>query len=260
MSQHEGEERGARGAAPDVSATEAPQYPPPQYPPPQYPPPQYPPPQSPHQPPQDAQPQVQQTQMGSRYESRSRLDDSLVARAKANDDQALATMFSQFLPEGEQIIDCQYLGVLGLWGIGTHSFAAVTSRRVATLQISLLGGVHYQEGALEYVNSAAAHQPSMVSLYLGFARFGFIALLVAISAGVAIHWAVGFLVFVLAVVGLPLYVRFYHRKHKSGLVFWIREGVQVYAFIDRKRMLVANRLYRECMNLREDRLRALGHP
>src|SRR2546427_330196 len=113
-------------------------------------------------------PPVSGTPMGEEQERTPPFQpsDSLIARAKANDQEALATMFAQFLPEGEQVVDCQYLGVLGFWGIGADSFAAVTARRVATLRISLLGGIHYQEGALEYINSAGAHQPSKVSLYL----------------------------------------------------------------------------------------------
>jgi hypothetical protein len=241
MSEHEGEQQGGQRLAPNGPGGTVTQYPPPQYPPPQQP--------AAHPPPQYAEPA-----------QGPRPDDSLVARAKANDRQALETMFSQFLPEGEQIVDCQYLGVLGLWGIGTHSFAAVTSRRVATLRISLLGGIQYQEGALEYVNSAAAHQPSIVSLYFGVARYALGTLVVAIILGVGVHWAASLLIILLGVICVPVYVRFYYRKHKSGVVLWIREGVQVYAFIDRARMLIANRLYRECMNLREERLRALGHP
>ena len=223
---------------------------------------QYPPPQ-PQPPPQYAPPTPPSTSAGDHTTPKAppqRPSESLIARAKENDQEALATMFSQFLPAGESVVDCQYLGVLGLWGIGTHSFAAVTPRRAATLQISLLGGIHYQEGALEYVNSAGAHQPSQVSLYLGIARYGLIALILAVVFGINIHWAVSILVLALAILCLPLYVKYFCRRHKSGLVLWIREGVQVYAFIDRKRMLVANRLYRECMNLREDRLRALGQP
>jgi hypothetical protein len=34
----------------------------------------------------------------------------------------------------------------------------------------------------------------------------------------------------------------------------------VYAFIDRKRMRLANQLYRLCTDLREERLRAVGRP
>jgi hypothetical protein len=188
------------------------------------------------------------------------LAESLIARAKANDKEALATMFAQFLPSGEEVVDCHYLGVLGLWGVGTHSFAAVTARRIATLRISLLGGVHYQEGALEYVNSAAVHQPSIVSLYLAFARYVVVALVVVIWTGVVIHALAALALAVIAVLFVPVYVRYYYRRHKSGVVLWIREGISVDAFIDRGRMLVANRLYRECMNLREERLRAIGRP
>jgi hypothetical protein len=223
---------------------------------------QYPPPQPEHPPPQYAPPAPPATGASEQRmpHAPQRPSESLIARAKANDQEALATMFSQFLPAGEAVVDCQYLGVLGLWGIGTHSFAAVTPRRAATLQISLLGGIHYHEGALEYVNSAAAHQPSQVSLYFGIARYALIALIVAVVFGIGVHWAVSILLLALAILCLPLYVKYYYRRHKSGVVLWIREGVQVYAFIDRKRMLIANRLYRECMNLREERLRALGHP
>jgi hypothetical protein len=59
---------------------------------------------------------------------------------------------------------------------------------------------------------------------------------------------------------LPVTIRLYYRFKKSGIVLWIREGLQVYAFIDRKRMRIANQLYRVCADLREERLRALGHP
>jgi hypothetical protein len=190
----------------------------------------------------------------------ARPSESLIARAKANDKEALTTMFAQFLPSGEQVGDCYYLGVLGFWGIGAHSFAAVTARRVATLRISLLGGVYYQEGALEYVNSAAVHQPSIVSLYLAFARYAILALIVVIWVGAATGALAAFALAIVAVLFVPVYVRYYYRRHKSGVVLWIREGISVDAFIDRSRMLLANRLYRECMNLREERLRAMGRP
>ena len=224
-------------------STEASQPPPPQYPPPQYPPP--------------APPPMGEQAAGAQVSAPSQ---SLLERAKTNDREALETMFAQFLPPGETIVNCQYLGVLGLWGIGTHSFAAVTQRRAATLRISLLGGIDYQEGALEYVNSAQVHQPSKVSLYLGVARYLVAALIISIFIGVGTHWALSLLGIVVALLAVPLYVRFYYRRHKSGLVLWIREGAQVYSFIDRRRMLVANQLYRDSMNLREERLRAHGHP
>jgi hypothetical protein len=181
---------------------------------------------------------------------------SLIARAKAGDQQAMATMFGQFLPPGEEVVSSHYLGVLGFWGLGTHSFGAVTPRRFASLRISLLGGVHYQDGSLEYVNSAAVFQPSKVTLYLFIAAYLFIAFV----WGLVIHVAVSIVLLLLALVLLPISIKLYYRFKKSGLVVWVREGLALYAFIDRKRMRVSNELYRECMNMREERLRRLGHP
>jgi hypothetical protein len=64
---------------------------------------------------------------------------------------------------------------------------------------------------------------------------------------------------------LPLTVRLFYRFRKSGLVLWIREGVPVYLFSDRKRLGDANRLYRTALATRESRIReiqegALSHP
>ena len=181
---------------------------------------------------------------------------SLLARAKADDQEALATMFAQFLPKGEQVVESHYLGVLGFWGIGTHSFAAVTARRIATLRISLLGGVEYQDGSLEYVNSAAVFQPSKVMLYV----YAAVISLVFFVVGFSIHPAVSILFVLLSLLFLPLTARFYYRIKKSGIVLWVREGLHVYAFIDRKRMRLSNQLYRLCTDLREERIRGLGHP
>jgi hypothetical protein len=110
------------------------------------------------------------------------------------------------------------------------------------------------------VNSAAVHQPSIVSLYLAFARYAILALIVVIWVGAATGALAAFALAIVAVLFVPVYVRYYYRRHKSGVVLWIREGISVDAFIDRSRMLLANRLYRECMNLREERLRAMGRP
>jgi hypothetical protein len=181
---------------------------------------------------------------------------SLLARAKADDGEALATMFAPFLPKGKQVVASHYLGVLGFWGIGTHSFAAVTARRIASLRISLLGGVQYQDGALEYVNSAAVFQPSKVMLYVYATAIS----LFAFVFGFAIHPALSIVTLLLSLLFLPLTIRIYYRLKKSGLVLWVREGLMVYTFIDRKRMRVSNQLYRTATNLREERLKVLGHP
>ena len=160
---------------------------------------------------------------------------NLLQRAKQNDSEAIATMFRQFLPEDEHVMLAEYLGVLGVWGIGTHSFAAVTDRRVAGMRVQILGGVTYQDGFLEYLNSGMVHQPSKLLLYI------YVAIISVVTLGI------GLLL-------LPLTVRIYYRFHKCGLVLWVREGVPVYVFSDRKRVGVANNLYREAAYLRGELL------
>ena len=51
------------------------------------------------------------------------IGSSLLDQAKENDSNAIEIMFRQFLPEDEKIYYVQYLGLKGLWGIGTHEFA-----------------------------------------------------------------------------------------------------------------------------------------
>jgi hypothetical protein len=230
-------------------------------PPPQYPPPQGPPAPAPEAPPQYPPPQQPRSERPMQYApppapAPGQTGTSLLARAKADDQQALSTMFAQFLPSGEQVVSSNYLGVLGFWGIGTHSFAAVTARRIASLRISLLGGVEYQDGSLEYINSAAVFQPSKITLYLYAAAVS----LVFFAIGFGIHPAVSVVMLLLSLLLLPFTVRIYYRLKKSGLVLWVREGLTVYTFIDRKRMRVSNQLYRQALDLREERLKVLGHP
>jgi hypothetical protein len=184
------------------------------------------------------------------------IQPSLLTRAKTDDKEALATMFGQFLPKGEQVLESHYLGVMGFWGIGTHSFGAVTDRRIASLQISFLGGLRYDDGSLEDVNSAAVYQPSQAGLYIFTGAVSFFALLFGSVLGARV--AITFLL--ISLLFLPLTVRLYYRFNKSGIVLWVREGSAVYTFVDRKRMRVSNQLYRLAADLREERLRVVGHP
>jgi hypothetical protein len=50
-----------------------------------------------------------------------------VKRAKRGDERAIATLFKQFVPEDEQVVAVDYLGVQGFYGLGTSSFACVMS-------------------------------------------------------------------------------------------------------------------------------------
>lgn len=159
-----------------------------------------------------------------------RIKSNLLARAKAGDREAIATMFRQFLPEDEQIFSVEYLGVQGVW-LGTHSFACVTNRRIASIRVKLFGAVNYQDGSLEYVNSTVVHQPSVLLLYLW---------VIAVSI---LTLGVGLLL-------LPLTVRLFYRFKKSGLVLCIREGLSLYIFTDRKLLVTASAMYQMAATLR----------
>jgi hypothetical protein len=182
----------------------------------------------------------------------------VMARAKADDPRALETLFEQFVPAAEQIVETRYLGVLGLWGIGTHSFAAVTTHRVASLRVGILGAVSYQDGSLEYMNSSAIFQPSRLEMYWPAVLWVLLFVGGAVTFGLSPVMTLASLL--IALLFVPVIVRLQYRFKKSGLVIWVREGLSIYVFIDRKRIALANRFYRLCAELREERIREVGHP
>lgn len=168
-----------------------------------------------------------------------KIEQSLMQRAKKNEFAAIETMFQQFLPEGETVLAAEYLGVEGLWGIGTLSFACVTNRRVAAIRTGFFGEVIFQDGCIEYINSGVIYQPSKLWLY--------------VTNFVVVIGTFGFGIFL-----LPIVAKIYYRLKKCGVVFVIREGVNVYLFTDRNRLIIANRLYRMVMQTREIRVHEIG--
>jgi len=204
-----------------------------------------------------------------------RVEASILQRAKANDVQAITTMFQQFVSPDEEIYFAEYCGVQGLWGLGRHCFACLTNRRVASLTVGLFGFIVYQDGFLEYGNSGVIYQPSKLWLYLfgGWAAFVALALaLISFAAGIGVFYEMGGVLGLLAALlvvafGLAasalvflLTVKAYYRFFKCGLVWWIREGIAVYVFTNRSKLTRANHLYRLCTQLRDERLKAVGHP
>ena len=203
------------------------------------------------------------------------VEASVLQRAKANDVQAITTMFRQFLAPDEEIYFAEYCGVQGLWGFGRHCFACVTNRRVASLTVGLFGLVVYQDGFLEHGNSGVIYQPSKLWLYLFGGWAAFVALVLALgsfAAGIEAFYETGGVLGLLAAllvvaVGLGasalvflLTVKAYYRFFKCGLLWWIREGIAVYVFTNRSKLTRANHLHRLCTQLRDERLKAVGHP
>lgn len=180
---------------------------------------------------------------------------SLLNRAKKNDGEAITKMFRQFVMPEEKIFFAEFLGTEGIWGIGTHSFACLTDRRVATLRVGAFGEVIYQDGLLEYINSTVVFQPSKLGLYimwfLIFVGYAYICLSCYLAVGItALAFALGFgglFVVLLLIVS----ARIFYRLRKCGAVWWIREGVSVYAFSNRKRLVRINALSRKAIHLRD---------
>lgn len=203
-----------------------------------------------------------------------KLEPSLLDRAKANDLDAITKMFRQFMSPDEEIYFAEYCGLLGFWIFGTHSFACLSNRRLASLQVGAFGRLFYNDGFLEHHNSGAVVQPSLLKLYLWAAFAVLFGLLVfgitLVSAGEVFGQLGGVLgllsaVLVVAlglgasVLSVYLTIRLYYSLNKCGLVWWIREGISVYVFTNRGKMTRANHLYRLSCQVRDDRLKAVGH-
>lgn len=202
------------------------------------------------------------------------VDRSLLDRAKAGDLDAITKMFRQFMSPDEEIYFAEYGGLLGFWIFGTHSFACLSNRRLASLQVGAFGRVFYNDGFLEHHNSGVVAQPSLLKLYVWAffaAVFGLLVVALALASAVGAFEALGGVLGLLAgllvvALGLALAllvvfttIRLYHRLNKCGLVWWIREGISVYVFTNRGKMNRANHLYRLACQVRDERLKVVGH-
>ena len=175
-------------------------------------------------------------------------------------------MFKQFITKDEQIYNAQYLGIQGIWGIGTHSFACLTNRRVADISIGRFSELTYQEGYLEFINSGVLFQPSKLGLYLLVGLWIFFVFSMSISIYNTLWWGFGagtaFLLTIffcsLLLLLLPFIIKAYYRIVKCGLVFWVKEGVPIYMFSNRKHLKRANMFFRDVTVSRETRIKQLG--
>lgn len=202
-----------------------------------------------------------------------RVDKSLLQRAKGNELEAITTMFRQFLSPDEEIYFAEYCGQAGFWVFGTHSFACLSGRRLASLQVGSFGRLLYNDGFLEHANSGVVHQPSLLKLYL-WAIFACVFGLLVLGASVVFASTLlgvpgglqgGLLAALVVALGLGAglltvhgTIRLYHSLNKCGLIWWIREGVSVYVFTNRSKMNRANHLFRLACQVRDDRLKFVG--
>ena len=159
----------------------------------------------------------------------------LLKRAKSGDVEAIKDMFSSFLGEDETIISADYFGKYGII-FPTHSFACVTDKKVATLQTRAFGRLVYVEAFIEKVNSGVIYQPSLFLLY-------FVGFLLCIS--------------LFGILCLNAWVKMFYSLNKSGLVWAIALGVNVYVFANRSKMNKVNEMWRKSTSVRNKRVEYL---
>lgn len=154
---------------------------------------------------------------------RNAAQGSLVERARQRDTQAITTMFRQFIPPEEPIVAVEYLGSVGMI-FRTHSFACVTDRRVASLQVKGFGQIIYQDGLIEAIKSGVLYQPSrLASTILGPLA---------------------------TILTLGMINRVSGDRKRVGLVMTIADGVPVYVLSHRKHVTRANAVYRSAIGVR----------
>jgi hypothetical protein len=156
---------------------------------------------------------------------------SLVKQATTGNKDAVKAMFQTFMAEDETIISVEYLGKYGVF-FPTHSFVCITDTKVAALEYGPFGKIVYSDAFIEEVNSGVIYQPSVFALY-------FVGILLCMT--------------IIGILLLNAWVRLYYAINKSGMVWCVREGVNIYAFANRSKINLVNGLWRSASYLRGKR-------
>lgn len=184
------------------------------------------------------------------------IGSSLLEQARENDSKSIETMFRQFLPYDEQIHYVQYLGLKGIWGIGTHEFVCLTEKRVADVTVGRFGEVIYQDGYLECINSTVIYQPSKLGLYLAIASYITIFVFPSLPIIITLPLMIIPIIIINSLLA-PLIFQLYYRFVKCGVVLMVKEGIPIYMFASRKYISRVNALCRQLTIVREDRIKAI---
>ncbi len=104
-------------------------------------------------------------------------NSNVTSRAIKGEKEDIIKIFETFVGNQENIIECAYLGVRGLWGIGHHCWAAVTERRFSVITLGPFRGINYQDIFVDRVDRVQFSQPSWLaySNAVVVATFGVIA-------------------------------------------------------------------------------------
>lgn len=160
-----------------------------------------------------------------------KIDGSIISRATNGDKEAIKAMFQTFVSEDEKIIAVEYFGKYGII-FPTRSFVCVTDKKVASMQYGPFGKIVYSDAFIEEVNSGIIYQPSVLWLYI-------IGVLLCIS--------------IVGILLLNAWVKLYYSINKSGMVWCVAEGVNIYAFSNRSKINLVNEIWRITSYLRGKR-------
>ena len=145
-------------------------------------------------------------------------------------------MFQSFMGDDETIISVEYLGKYGVF-FKTKSFVCITDKKVASLEYGPFGKIMYSDAFIEEINSGIIFQPSVLSLYI-------IGIILCCT--------------VVGILLLNTWIKFYYKINKSGMVWCVREGVNIYAFANRSKIYLVNDLWRKASYLRGQRKQTIG--
>lgn len=159
------------------------------------------------------------------------IDGSIVKHATLGNKEAIKTMFQTFMAEDETIVSVEYLGSYGVF-FTTKSFVCITDKKVASMEYGPFGKIVYSDAFIEEVNSGVIYQPSVFALY-------FVGIILCIS--------------IVGILLLNAWVRCYYKVNKSGMVWCVREGVNIYAFANRSKINLVNEIWRSASYIRGKR-------
>ena len=174
----------------------------------------------------------------------------LYQRARSNDKQAIMDLFAGFLGTGERVVDCGYLGVLGII-IPEHSFYCVSNTRVCGLMVRPDGQVTFTFGFIKALNIARFNQPSILLLWLFLISWFIFVMILCLPILVTLlnsgFYGILYLLPLVLIIGVsillvPWLIRLFYRFTKSGCVFWNRENRPIFLFADRNNLKGSQRL------------------
>jgi hypothetical protein len=105
------------------------------------------------------------------------------------------------------------------------------------LEYGPFGKIMYSDAFIEEINSGIIFQPSVLSLYI-------IGIILCCT--------------VVGILLLNTWIKFYYKINKSGMVWCVREGVNIYAFANRSKIYLVNDLWRKASYLRGQRKQTIG--